>query len=613
MKRYITSNRYLNLTPIFAKHVRYDQKAAKILENSGLFDEKTSKEIIDALFHHDIHAFNHSDPWLEKYLKGIARMIVEESHGDPEQAAKFIETCPQVFNTYLLYIKELRDKLGGTEYDNNFINEMHYSEIENVIQEFNEKYYDDVSDIVTDENISGYKLIPINSYEEFHSQFGGHWTGDGKDTNGQYAGHDGSAWCHANDKYVYEDWTKGNKKFFVLAANNWKDIPFDPKSNASTPKDSYGNSLIAILVSPFGKLLNATLRCNHKGIYHGDADSQYKTFNQLSALVGFDVESDVKEFLDDSDEMWENWKYRLLKNDTITYRGHTLYRIQAKQTFTCNDIGIAEGSLGGYIESPDNLDFENSAHTCWVDDNAKVYGNAQVIEFSYVGENAIISGNAVVDYLARVTGNAVISGNAQIKGMSHIYGNARVSKGAWILGQAEVYDNAIVTGASTVADYAKVGGYAVLENKAQVFESAIISGNAHIFGKAKVNWHAKIDGNAKVYDYAGVTGFSHVGENAEIYDHAAVCANAQVFGNAKIYGNAQVHDKTEVYGNAQVHGFARILGNSKIHGDAEIFGNEHEVKLVDEDISYGIITDDSITDDSIFLSKGENIHYETVH
>ena len=55
---------------------RYDEQAAKIIADSGLVDLDTSKKIIQGLFTQDIHAFNHSPNWLEKYLKGIARMLV---------------------------------------------------------------------------------------------------------------------------------------------------------------------------------------------------------------------------------------------------------------------------------------------------------------------------------------------------------------------------------------------------------------------------------------------------------------------------------------------------------------------------------------------------------
>lgn len=82
-------------------------------------------------------------------------------------------------------------------------------------------------------------------------------------------------------------------------------------------------------------------------------------------------------------------KYRLLKNDTITVNGRTLYRIEALRDFA----DVEKGDKGGYVESEDNL---SHVGNCWVYDNAWVYDNTRVL------------GNA------RVLGNICVLGNAQI-------------------------------------------------------------------------------------------------------------------------------------------------------------------------------------------------------
>ncbi len=73
----------------------------------------------------------------------------------------------------------------------------------------------------------------------------------------------------------------------------------------------------------------------------------------------------------------KNKKYELLKDDTVTYFGRTLYRIKATTDFG----DVKKGDLGGYIEKEENLS-ENG--------NARVYGNAMVY-----GE-AEVSGNAKI-------------------------------------------------------------------------------------------------------------------------------------------------------------------------------------------------------------------------
>ena len=91
-----------------------------------------------------------------------------------------------------------------------------------------------------------------------------------------------------------------------------------------------------------------------------------------------------------------NKKYTLLKSDTITVFGKTLFRIKAKIAFGAVD----KGEKGGYIEREANLQVCGDA---WVYGNARVYGNAWVY------------------------GNARVSGDAWVSGDARVYGNAQVS------------------------------------------------------------------------------------------------------------------------------------------------------------------------------------------
>ena len=521
MKRYIRSNRLSNLRPIFATH--YDTKAAERLAKSGLFDLETSKQIISKLQNEDIHAFVRCPAFLEKYLLGIARMIIEESDGDPEKAANFIATSTPIFNQYLGYIRNtpddesdqtLRDKLGGAEYDQHFNNEMHYSDVEKEIEDLSEKYYKEEAVEVSDEDTSDYILIPIESYEQMHEMFGGHWTGDGTGN--------GSGWCHTNGEYTYNNWVSGGKKFYVLAKKNWKDIKFDPVSNARNPKDEYGTSLIAICVGPNGKLENATLRCNHKGVPR-EADYQYKTFGQLSRLAGFDVQAAVRDRTGASS--FENSKFRMLKDDTVKVKGHTLYRIQAvRQIETAGGVIVNEGDFGGYIEYMDNLNEDGGA---WVADKAKVLDEAYVSGDALVCEKAVISGYARIIGWAIVYGNAKISGNAKVEN-AQVYGNAKVSKNAYIA------DSAMINGSATVTGDAWVYG------EAKVYDNAVVDEQARIHSHAKIYGDASVGGSSKVYD------------DAQVFENAVVTRNAKVYGDAKVYGSAKICGRSEIFGTAEV-------------------------------------------------------------
>ena len=281
---------------LLEKGTDYKKQAIKIISNSGLFDEETSTKIIDGLFRQDIHAFNHAPAWLEKYLKGIARMLVEYCDGDKSKVQQFLTECPSEFEYYLTWVKQNREKIGNS-LDDEFVNNLTYEQV----KEKNNKIRDEIDAKSKDElskmkfsDSSNYTLVPIDSYKQMHKLYGGHWTGDGTDKEGEYAGNGGTSWCHTNSKYTYGSWVNnGKNKFFVLQRNDWKDIPFNEKTNKEmSGKDDYGNSLIAILVNRFGELSDATLRCNHVGI-SGSADNQYNSYSELSKVVGFNVEEEI--------------------------------------------------------------------------------------------------------------------------------------------------------------------------------------------------------------------------------------------------------------------------------------------------------------------------------
>ena len=137
----------------------------------------------------------------------------------------------------------------------------------------------------------GYKIIPFMSYEDLHEKFGGDKTGyDGE-----------SEWCHTNGQSTYESWTADYTRFFfVIAKNNWEEIaPHDDPRKDDNAYDEYGLSLMAILVSDKGRLLNCTLRWNHvvepKYTKPGrEVDRAFISYAELSQVTGLDVKAEVK-------------------------------------------------------------------------------------------------------------------------------------------------------------------------------------------------------------------------------------------------------------------------------------------------------------------------------
>ena len=298
MKLYIRS-----MQSIFAG-THYDKKAAQKLIDAGM-DEAEANALIKELFTQNVHAFVHAPNWAEKYLVGMARMAIEESNGNLDAIAQFLrsEDTIALFDKFMSHVRENREKLGGTNFDTQFMNVLHYQDIVDLMakvqEELDRESEEALAKLREEERAkSNYEVVPINSYDQMHNMFGGHWTGDG--SSDAYAGGGGTAWCHTNAPSTYDSWLRrgsGKCKFYVLARKNFKDIPFDRNSNRQNPKDDYGNSLIALLVDKkTGELLNATLRCNHVGV-ESEADKQYKTYGELSRLAGFNIKDFIFEDL----------------------------------------------------------------------------------------------------------------------------------------------------------------------------------------------------------------------------------------------------------------------------------------------------------------------------
>ena len=111
-------------------------------------------------------------------------------------------------------------------------------------------------------------------------------------------------------------------------------------------------------------------------------------------------------------------KYRLT-DETITFCGATLYRIEALKDFS----DVKKGDKGGFVQSEENLSHDGK---CWVYDNATVRRNATVRGSAVVSGNAAVRGDAVVRGNAAVRGDAVVTGNAFVTGSAVVTENAVV-------------------------------------------------------------------------------------------------------------------------------------------------------------------------------------------
>ena len=147
-------------------------------------------------------------------------------------------------------------------------------------------------------------------------------------------------------------------------------------------------------------------------------------------------------------------KYELT-NESMEFKGHTLHRIKALVDFS----GFTKGTLGGWIESEDNLSHEGA---CWIHDESKVFGNArvrksaQIMDNSVICEDAVISGDAVVGENSRVSGDAYICDNANIYGSSIVSGHPIIGNSSRILNSIVSCEFLDFMGLSICLDDAKI-------------------------------------------------------------------------------------------------------------------------------------------------------------
>lgn len=172
-------------------------------------------------------------------------------------------------------------------------------------------------------------------------------------------------------------------------------------------------------------------------------------------------------------------KYKLTKNTKIV-DGVTLHQIVCTRNIWGKACHISEGSSGGWVESEKNL---SQNGTCWVDDNACVFGNAIISDDAIVADDAIVKDSAVVKDNATIMGQSKILNNSVICGKASCCVNSIVKNHAFISDaliskDAVICDNAHIEGKHSI--YGTVRGDAIIKGNDgfKITKSAIVSGNA---------------------------------------------------------------------------------------------------------------------------------------
>ena len=102
-----------------------------------------------------------------------------------------------------------------------------------------------------------------------------------------------------------------------------------------------------------------------------------------------------------------NTKYKVRKDISKTFRGKTIYRIEALKDFA--DVKI--GDLGGWVERELNLSDKGN---CWIYDNSIIGGFANVCDHAEIGGNSKIKDNVTIGDKTKTTDYVIIKDDATI-------------------------------------------------------------------------------------------------------------------------------------------------------------------------------------------------------
>ena len=111
-------------------------------------------------------------------------------------------------------------------------------------------------------NGNGYKIIPINSFEEAEQY-------------GEY-----TKWCITYRKDQFNNYTKGGKRFYFCLKDGFEQVE---RNDDGAPLNDYGLSMLAVLVDTDGNLCQITTRYNHD--YGGENNDGLNKVPQLESVL----------------------------------------------------------------------------------------------------------------------------------------------------------------------------------------------------------------------------------------------------------------------------------------------------------------------------------------
>lgn len=238
-------------------------------------------------------------------------------------------------------------------------------------------------------------------------------------------------------------------------------------------------------------------------------------------------------------------KYELLKDNTEIYKGRTLYRIRALRDIFNRfnpELSVSKGSLGGYIQSEDNLPQNDDS---WVADNAMVFDTAELND-SWVANTAKVYGKVKL-YGTEVYDNSYITGEEEVVVISSkVVGDSKIDCTNGYIKDTVLEDKSRISCCETKVIDSKLK-YSAIFNYAVVI-SSVLEDNSYVEKYARV-FKCNIKSSI-IRDNANVINTS-LNNNCIILNNAIVI-NSMLEDNVTMNGNTLTID-TNISHDSHIH------------------------------------------------------------
>ena len=223
---------------------------------------------------------------------------------------------------------------------------------------------------------------------------------------------------------------------------------------------------------------------NYASVIKTNSEEGMKLFDLVSEKYSFEndkenlnhIKYDILDKIEKSDKMMETVgeKYRFTGERKIDEEGHWLHRVQLVTSLKIYSGVEPKGSLGGLIESTDNL---SQTGGCWLDRNSVVCGNGKLEGDAYLSYSSIYGGTVKGNMYAfrlfaydNALVNSTFCSNVVLRGNSQVSCNE--------MSCVKVFNNAKIIGSSTISN-AAIGG------NVEIKDCNVVG--SKIFGKMKLD------------------------------------------------------------------------------------------------------------------------------